>query len=338
MTALETDAVTVDKAVRDYILSGPEAVPLAQLRDDIAKIVHGHPTVESVQTTPRGKAGACVMKVYGINVGQIATVTIKANGTVEAVPVDAPLADAQARREAEHAAPAPSPTLVSLLCASPGIGPATADAALADTGADRLAPFTPEQVERSRSSAAKPGLKGKARAIWIITGETATQQAKRGRLAREAAGTPAVPRTNGKRVSRKTDQLDIDVRAAHMGTEAAGMKQKPLSQRISAKEAAAARHAMHEILEVAIDDGGFPNAPSGADERLAVLTPAVLGFKSERAMLAYVDGRETGDAKSKAGAKALTKAIGSHQVWARKAVAAAYGVMSQTRADLNPGA
>lgn len=335
MTALETE--TVDKAVRDYILRCTEAVPLEQLRDDIAKIVHGHPTVESVQTTPRGKKGAGVMKVYGINVGQIATVTIKANGTVEALPVEAPLAAAQARREAEHAAPAPLPTIVSLLCETPGIGPATADAALADTGADRLAPFTPEQVKRSRSSA-KPGLKGKARAIWIITGETAEQQAKRGRMAREAAGTTAAPRTNGTRTGRKTDQLDIDVRAAAMGTEAAALKQKPLSQRISAKEAAAARRAMHHLIAVAVEAGTFPNAPKPAAERLAVLTPAVLGFKSERAMLAYVDGRETGDANSKAGAKTLTKAIGSHQVWARKAVAAAYGVMLQTRETTTPGA
>jgi hypothetical protein len=62
-------------------------VSLDTLRDDITRIVQQHETVGSVQTTPRGKRGACTMEVFGHDGQQIAVVTIGADGTVDALPV-----------------------------------------------------------------------------------------------------------------------------------------------------------------------------------------------------------------------------------------------------------
>lgn len=54
----------------------------------------------------------------------------------------------------------------------------------------------------------------------------------------------------------------------------------------------------------------------------------MLGFTSERALRAYVAGEEI-KPDAKAGVQTLTKGIASHQCWARKAAAAALGVMGQ---------
>lgn len=208
----------------------------------------------------------------------------------------------------------------------------SATAAFADLDIDESAPATAEQIKRA-SSRAKPGLQGKARAIWIITGENTTQQAARGRINAQMAQTTgdasSAPVRTTRRAAAKADTADT--RAAARGTEAAAGKQKPLSQRVTAKEAAKVRGILVDQIADAIKAGRFPNAPATDRERLAALVPTVLGFKTEKAMRAFVDGRETGDVVSKAGVKTLTRAVASHQVWARKAAAAAFGVMLEAR-------
>ena len=97
------------------------------------------------------------------------------------------------------------------------------------------------------------------------------------------------------------------------------------------------------LLEIAAEARGakkFPNMPD--DHALAFGgTAALLGFKSDRAFRSFVTGETaTKDLNddAKTGVKDLTKRIASHQVWARKAAAAAAGVAAQTRENTTAGA
>lgn len=199
---------------------------------------------------------------------------------------------------------------------------------------DPETPATDEQIKRG-TSRAKPGLVGKARGVWIITGEDSQAQATRARLAREAkaaasaSSSTSTSTTRRRSSSRDTTKVDdVDTRAAVAGTEAAGAKGKPLSQRVSAKEAAKARAVLLTIAGEQIAAGKWPNLKDPTPAFIVEhYVPHLLGFTSEKAMRAYVDGSETAlKPDAKAGVKALTKGIASHQVWARKAAAAAFGV------------
>lgn len=134
---------------------------------------------------------------------------------------------------------------------------------------------------------------------------------------------------------RNADVDDVDIRAAELGTEAAAQKGKPLSQRIAAKEAKKAREVLAGMLAEQRNAGKFPNLPMGPlKTEVANVIPTVLGFSSERALRAYVDGREsTLKDDARAGVKTLTKGIASHQVWARKAAAAALGITLQAKEE-----
>lgn len=91
--AVQHDPDTVWGAVLIYAAQ-PEVVPavavgvvpLAQLRDDVEKIIQGHPTVDSARTTPRGHDGACDLDVFDSDGESIALVTIDADGTILACP------------------------------------------------------------------------------------------------------------------------------------------------------------------------------------------------------------------------------------------------------------
>lgn len=198
---------------------------------------------------------------------------------------------------------------------------------------DPETPASDEQIKRG-TSRAKPGLVGKARGVWIITGEDSQAQATRARLAREAkaaasASSSTSTSTRRRSSSRDTTKVDdVDTRAAAAGTEAAAAKGKALSQRVSAKEAAKARAVLLELAGEQIAAGKWPNLKDPTPAFIVDhYVPHLLGFTSEKAMRAYVDGSETAlKPDAKAGVKALTKGIASHQVWARKAAAAAFGV------------
>lgn len=65
--------------------------------------------------------------------------------------------------------PGAQPTVLNLLCNTTGIGEKTARAALKTAGVDPSTEFVAEQVWRSREGT--PGMRGRDRAVWIITGQ-----------------------------------------------------------------------------------------------------------------------------------------------------------------------
>lgn len=178
----------------------------------------------------------------------------------------------------------------------------------------------------------KAGLAGKALVVWILTGQNAGAQAAKAATERKAT---EKAKSGSRRARAAGDTFDPRmVDAAAIATETAASKAKPLSQRVTAKEATIARGVILAMIDNAKEAGKFPNAPEGLDESVATLTSAVLGFTSERAFKAFVSGETArGDLKdgAKTGVKALTRGIDSHQVWARKAAAAAFGVMAEAQ-------
>lgn len=203
----------------------------------------------------------------------------------------------------------------------PRMGAATVRKALADVEIDGAAeinehPEIGERLKARMEGTQKAGLAARAAALWILTGED--DGGGRGQLATQMRETSARSSTT-RRASSAADPSDVD--AARLGTEAAAAKGKPLSQKVTATEVAKARVVLRDIAAGGLGDVDYDAAD----------VPRLLGFKSEKAMRAYVDGRETGDEKSKAGVKALTKGIASHQCWARKAAAAAFGIVLQAR-------
>lgn len=311
MTTTEQMPATPDAAVRKFILDlgdGP-AMELSDLADKVGNVLASHPRTGTIEVRRRGKKGACKMIVRSATDAHIATVTVKASGEVDALPGPDRWVD-------PDAAPAPTGalTLVAALEAAglPRAGHATIVRVLDQVGADRDAEITPDQAGRLKArleGSAKAGLTGPAAVTWVVTGEDATGQTRREQLARQMTTTPG--KTSRRENTTRRNGSPEDVRAAELATEAAAAKGNPLSQRVAPKEIAAARLALVEITQSVDHD-----------------IPRVLGFTSEKAMRAYVDGtkKDLADA-AKIGVKALTKGIGSHQVWARKAAAAAFGIM-----------
>jgi hypothetical protein len=86
---------TVINAVLAYNGSGTGDLPVAEIRDDVARIVEQHPDTGSVHFTPRGSHGAGDFEVFDADGQQIALVTVYADGKVKALtPADpAELAD-----------------------------------------------------------------------------------------------------------------------------------------------------------------------------------------------------------------------------------------------------
>lgn len=191
-----------------------------------------------------------------------------------------------------------------------------------------------EQIDRAEALAdpdRAPHHKGKAAALYVLTGElpktkTPTRRprssAKRGSQAKAGRARQAKQTVRAQGMAR-----DID--AAGFANDAHAKKGRKLSQRVTAVECAKTRNELQAMLDIARDNGQLPNA----DAKLAAaVVPALLGFKSKRAMQQFVDGttptREL-HPDAKTGTRELTRRIDSHQVWARKAAAAAYGVMQQ---------
>lgn len=84
-------AATVHGAVLAYVGDGTGDLPLATIREDLERIIHQHPTVDSASTTPRGFDGACDIEAFDFDGAQIALVTLDAKGHVEALtPEDPP--------------------------------------------------------------------------------------------------------------------------------------------------------------------------------------------------------------------------------------------------------
>lgn len=106
MTSPALDSLPVHEAVRAYLGDGSGDLPLAVVRDDIARIVQQHPTVESVAVTPRGHDGACSMDIHGHDGDQIALVVVYADGQAEALPVPSEIATRWARTAPSEWTPA----------------------------------------------------------------------------------------------------------------------------------------------------------------------------------------------------------------------------------------
>jgi hypothetical protein len=181
----------------------------------------------------------------------------------------------------------------------------------------------------------KVGLTGKSAIVWIVTGEDATAQVKKAQLERQMRESVERGHTTSRRASRNADVSEADQKAAELGTEAAAAKGKKLSQRVAGKEAATARAALLTMAADQIAGGGWPNvkkAERTPEFLVRHYVPTILGFTSEKAMREYVDGRVAAiKPEAKTGVKELTKLIGSHQVWARKAAAAAFGIALQAK-------
>jgi hypothetical protein len=232
----------------------------------------------------------------------------------------------------------------------------TLDAMIRDTGIPRLGAatlakvydeldigdatiVTPTDDQRARMAAylngQKSGLIGKEAALWVILGDDGRKAREdRHRLEQQMKRTAAKGASRSRASKRNADAKPEDLRAAELASEAAAAKGKPLSQRVSPKEAATARAVLEQLGRDAIAAGKFPNL---GDTPPLMIVPSLLGFTSERAMRAYVDGSKADVADdAKAGVKALTKGIASHQVWARKAAAAAFGVYLQTAKEIKP--
>lgn len=91
-----TDRPTVCDTVNAYAAAArgiavSDDPSLEQLRVNVAKIVEGHEDVSSVRTTARGYNGACEMHVFDFDNQQTALVVIDKHGTVEALPIPAPV-------------------------------------------------------------------------------------------------------------------------------------------------------------------------------------------------------------------------------------------------------
>lgn len=240
----------------------------------------------------------------------------------------------------ETITPAVALTLEGTLAGAgiPRAGEATVRRALDKIGVDGAQPPTAEQTERlvaRMEGRAKAGLTGPAAITWIVTGESSKEQAQKERLEDQMKRSPAKPRSTSRATragAGDVDQSDVD--AARLGYEAAGSKGRKLSQRVTSTEARKARVYIATRFAELVRAGKLPNAPenaTGAD--LANLVPTILGFKSERAFRQYVIGevsRPTDD-EATAGIRGVKAAINSHQCWARKAGAAAFGVMLQMR-------
>lgn len=84
-----TQTKTVDAEVRDYVMAIDGAMDLIDVREAIEQIVVSHPDVGRVAVQSRGTKGAGVIRAYGPDDAQIATVTIRANGEIDALPVAA---------------------------------------------------------------------------------------------------------------------------------------------------------------------------------------------------------------------------------------------------------
>jgi hypothetical protein len=93
-------ANTVVNAVLAYNGSGAGDLPVAEIRDDVAKIVQQHPGACTVHFTPRGGDGAGDFEVFDFDGRQFALVSVYADGRVEALPV------VQAELAADEAQPA----------------------------------------------------------------------------------------------------------------------------------------------------------------------------------------------------------------------------------------
>lgn len=230
-------------------------------------------------------------------------------------------------------------TLRDRLMALPKVGHRTIDAALegidiADaTPIDELDPAVRDRLEKAPR---KRGLVGKALAVWVMTGEGAGPQAQKSQVARQMRESTERGSAQSRRASSRGDAKPEDQRAGELGTEAAAAKGNKLSQRVAAREAAAARAALVAMVKEQRAAGGWPNVTDDATDQFIAenYTANVLGFTSEKAMRGFVDGTTaTKDLRdeAKAGAKEITRRIASHQVWARKAVAAAYGVQLEAK-------
>lgn len=211
-----------------------------------------------------------------------------------------------------------------------GVGKATADRVLEDIGLGGETPATKEQIGRAEKP--RRGLTGKALATWVVTGESIKDQAAKAQTSRVAVEKAKTGASRSR--ARTSGAKPEDVRAAEIAVETAAIKGQPLSQRVTPKEIVKTRKALVALAKQRLDAGAFPNAGKTTPETFAVeQTAAVLGFTSFRKFKAYVAGETKIDDDAKAGVRDLKTLIGSHQVWARKAAAAAIGIAEQVREE-----
>lgn len=177
----------------------------------------------------------------------------------------------------------------------------------------------------------KAGLAGKALVVWVLTGQNAGAQAAKAKADRKST---EKAKSGSRRARSSAGDADPRmVEAAAIATETAASKGHALSQRVTAKEADVARGVLLAMFDERKEAGRFPNAPKDVDAQLA-MAPAILEFTSEAAFKKFVTGEtDRKDLKdgAKAGVQVLTRGIASHQVWARKAAAAAFGVMAEAQ-------
>lgn len=335
--ATTATTTTVDQAVRDLVVDLDRAnarISVRELRDKVEQAIVDHPdTVQPYTVKDRGKKGAGTITVYGEDRDTpIALVTIKANGEVDALPGDethrafgiaAPAPIIEAQEAGDPTDPRETPATVGDVLGRAGIPARSIVAALKEIDdVEQSTVATDDVVERAANC--PPGLSGKALAIYIAAGKRLKEQAAdatNGRKAKETAARGATKR-------RETGKPE-DVRAAELAVEIASSKGKPLSQRVTVKEAETTRRVLKAIAKKRIAAGDFPNL--GKTDPLEIV-PALLGFGSEKRLRDYASGvLEALKDDEKTGVRDLKKQIGSHQVWARKAAAAAMGVYLEAR-------
>lgn len=295
--------MTPDAAIRDYVLGlaqGDVEITLPDLRKRIQEILKLHPGAGRIDVQNGRKRGDREITVYDAEDGKVAIafVEIKKDGEVEALPAD-------------------PPTMRELLEEVPGIGEATAAKVLDELGIPVTAEAQSGPLGRAAQHRAgeKAGLRGKALAIWIATGQNGTEQASRARYERQMRESAEAGSSRSRKSPKNRGAKDEDIRAAELATETAASKGKKLSQRVTPAEAKKGRALIAKVK------GSAPIFE-------------ILRFSSERRFKRYVAGelatRELSD-DEKNGIRAFTQRIDSHQVWARKAGAIAYGIQEQLK-------
>lgn len=166
------------------------------------------------------------------------------------------------------------------------------------------------------------------------TGQTSAET-KRVKEIRGILGLDSAQAGNGGNGGRRrTPANDRDAEAGALGFEASGKKGKPVSQRPRAVEIKAIRKTLAKMVKDAIDDGRLPNATK--DTPMHVIAPTVLGFKSETAMRRFVTGEVSSikevTADDGVAAREFHGKVKTHQLWLRKAIVGAFGVILQDKA------
>lgn len=164
---------------------------------------------------------------------------------------------------------------------------------------------TSAAARKWRADNAPAALRGKARKAWIEDGLDGDAQ--------RAAARAAISAT--RRSSKKaapSPQLDGDAKIAAEAFEIAASSGKPLSQRITPAQIEEVRKAIRKV---------------GGKDAIAEI-PAAIGVSAKtlrQIATGEIRPAELG-AKPRESVKALTKAVGNHQMWARKVIACTLGL------------